>query len=67
MWLPPGQMSTAVVTCIIPQTVEIGAKDKITFATRDHISITSQSAILTVTSPATTGAVNIRKLKLNPI
>lgn len=56
MWLPPGQMSTAVVTCVIPQQVQIGAQDKITFTTRE-LSVTSQSAVLTVTSPSSEGAV----------
>lgn len=59
MWLPPNQMSTAVLTCIIPQTVQIGAKDKITFSSRE-LSLTSQAAILTVTSPTNHAAVSFR-------
>lgn len=51
MWLAPGQSSTAVVTVSIPPNVEVGVKDKITF-TSQGIGLTSQSALLTVTSPS---------------
>lgn len=62
MELLPGQTSMAVVTCIIPQSVSVGSKDKITFTTREQFSVTSQSAILTVTSPASTGVVDIKQM-----
>lgn len=63
MWLPPGQVSTAVVTCYIPPNAEIGVKDKITF-TSQGLSAASQAAILTVTSPASQGLV-INKFHFN--
>lgn len=56
MWLPPGQTSSAVLTCIIPPQTEIGAKDKITFVSQ-ALSAESQAAILTVISPASQGLV----------
>lgn len=56
MWLPPGQSSSAVLTCIIPPNTEIGVKDKITFRSQS-LSAESQAAILTVISPATQGQV----------
>lgn len=58
MWLPPGQTSSAVVTCIIPPNTEIGVKDKITF-TSQGLSQEIQPAILTVISAQSQGLVRI--------
>lgn len=51
-------MQAAVVTCHIPQTVEAGIKDMITFTSRG-IDTTMQSAMLTVTSPGVQTIVNL--------
>lgn len=56
MWLPPGQTSSAVLTCIIPPNTEIGVKDKITFISQS-LSVENQAAILTVITPASQGLV----------
>lgn len=64
MWLPPGQSSSAVLTCIIPPNTEIGAKDKITFTSQTQQSIESQAAILTVITPASQGLVKALQITL---